>query len=117
MTKGKEKNTIVVLHDSKENVYKLVTKIAKKKDVILKAPHPIVQKYWDERHSQLSSFIQKQLEKIESDSPSELTGLEQHFFVDSEFSEVVRKNMNEIEVSLKNLSLQLEKLQFAYTNI
>ena len=83
----------------------------------MKKPHPIVQKYWDERHQKLSTFIQTQLERIESDGPSELTDLEQHLFVNPDFSEVVRKNMNEIEASLKNLSLQLEKLQFGYTNI
>ena len=115
--KGKEKNTIVIMHDSKANAYKLVTKIANKKEVIMKAPHPIVQKYWDERYQKLTSFIQGHLERIESDTPNELTGLEQHFFVDSEFATIVRKNMNEIETSLKNLNLQLEKLQFAYTNV
>lgn len=116
-SKGKQNHTILVKHDAKENVYKLVTKIANKTDVILKAPHPVVQKHWDERHQRLNSFIQSHLQRIESESPSTLNGLEQHLFVDPAFSEIVRKNMDEVENSLKNLKLQLEKLQFSYTNI
>lgn len=116
-SKGKEVHTIVVKHDAKENVYKLTTKMATKTEVIMKKPHAVVQKYWDERHQRLASFIDKQLQNIEQNQPNALQGLEQNFFVASEYAEIVRKNMEAVRESLQNLKLQLEKLQFSYTHI
>ena len=116
-TKGKEQNTIAVNHDSKQNIYKLTTKLTDRSEVTLKKPHPIVQKHWDERHQKLTSFIEKQIQNMEAQTPKDMDGLENNLFVEKEFAEIVKKNFEEVAGSLKNIKLQLEKLQFSYTNV
>ena len=49
--------------------------------------------------------------------PAEIDLLDQNLFVDGEFSEVVKKNFEEVAGNLRQLQLNLEKLQFSYTNI
>ena len=83
----------------------------------MKQPHPVVQKFWDERHQTLSTFVQSQLKNMEENTPTEIKDLENNLFVDADLAEVVRKNFVEVEKSLKELGLRLEKLQFAYTNV
>ena len=115
--KGKQDNTITINHDSKQHIYKLTTKLSDRAEVILKKPHAIVQKHWDERYQTLIAFIEKQMQNMQENSPEEINGLEKNLFVDEEFASIVKKNFEEVASSLKNLKLQLEKLQFSYTNI
>ena len=116
-SKGTQPHTIVVNHDAQQNIYKLVTKLADRSEVIMKAPHAIVQKHWDERYQKLTSFIDLQLSNMSDNTPEEINSLESNLFVDSDFAEIVKKNFVEVEASLRNLKLQLEKLQFAYTHV
>lgn len=116
-SKGKQNHTIVIHHDSQENVYSLNTRLVDKKEVILKKPHEVIQKYWDDRYQKLMQFIEKQLYNIAENKPKEITDLYQNFFVEAELADVVTRNFDEVETSLKNLKLQLEKLQFSYTKI
>jgi len=115
--KGKDANTIVVNHDAKLQVYKLTTKLADRSEVIMKAPHSIVQKYWDEQYQKLSAFITQQLDNMRNNAPEEIKGLSQNLFVNPEYSDIVKQNFTEVEKNLENLKLQLEKLQYAYTHI
>jgi len=115
--KGKTANTIVVNHDSKQVTYPLTTKLVDKTDVIMKAPHKILQKHWDERYHKLNSFIEQQLQNMTDNTPAEIDGAAKNFFVQEDFAEIVRKNFDEVKDSLGNLKLQLEKLQYSYTHI
>jgi MoxR-like ATPase len=54
---------------------------------------------------------------MSENTPEEINGLDKNLFVDADFAEIVKKNFEEVESSLKNLKLQLEKLQFSYTNV
>jgi MoxR-like ATPase len=116
-SKGKQNHTIVINHDSKQNIYKLTTKLIDKSEVIMKPPHDILQKHWDERYQKLTAFIQKQIQNMSENTPEEMNGLDKNLFVEADFAEIVKKNFAEVESSLKNLKLQLEKLQFSYTNV
>ncbi len=116
-SKGKQENTIDVHHDATETTYRLQTRLMDTSETITKKPHPIVQKFWDERYQKLTSFISQQLQNMEENRPEEIDLLSQNLFVDSEFSEVVKKNFEEVASSLQQLKLNLEKLQFSYTNI
>ncbi|MEM6699133.1 MAG: AAA family ATPase, partial [Bacteroidota bacterium] len=116
-SKGDQNHTIAIHHDSQQNIYKLTTKLMDKKEVIQKKPHTVVQKFWDERYQKLMSFIEQQLKNIEENQPEEISGLENNLFVEAEFAEIVKRNFEEVANSLKNLKLQLEKLQFSYTNM
>lgn len=117
VSKGKQKHTIIVNHDAEQNVYKLQTKLADKKEVIMKAPHVVLQKYWDEQYQKLTNFIDKQILNMSENQPEALNGLEGNLFVDAEHAGIVKQNFDEVFEQLKNLKLQLEKLQFSYTNI
>jgi len=116
-SKGKEKHSITVLHDAKENTYKLGVRLADKAQVIRKKPHPIVQKHWDERYQQLTDFIATQIQNMGDNSPIELETLTTNLFVESDFATIVKKNFEEVASSLQQLKLTLEQLQFSYTKI
>ncbi len=116
-SKGKEKNTIEVFHDSVKNIYTLSKRLVKKAQTITKKPHPIVQKYWDEQYQQLMDFIEKQLQNMTENAPEEINNLHQNLFVNTEFAEVVKQNFEEVGSNLQQLKLDLEKLQYYYTNV
>ena len=116
-SKGKQKHTITVLHDAKENTYKLGVRLADKAQVIRKKPHPIIQKHWDERHQQLTDFIATQIQNMADNSPVELETLTNNLFVEADFATIVKKNFEEVANSLQQLKLTLEQLQFSYTHV
>jgi len=113
--KGTAEHTIEVFYNSERYTYPLRTRKAERTEIIMKKPHELVQKHWDERHQRLMSYIDAQLEKVTEGGPAEFAGLEQNLFVESEFSEVVKANLKEVEEALQNLRLRLEKLQYSYT--
>ena len=115
--KGKQENTIEVYHDSATAIYRLQTRLIDQTEVITKKPHAIVQKFWDERHQQLTSFITQQLQNMTDNRPTEIDWLDKNLFVEAEFAEIVKKNFEEVATHLRQLQLSLEKLQFSYTNI
>ncbi|MEM8886821.1 MAG: AAA family ATPase [Bacteroidota bacterium] len=115
--KGKVENSIEVHHNSATIVYRLETRLIEKTEYLSKKPHDIVQKFWDERFQQLNSFITQQLENMKENQPVEIDALDQNLFVDPEFAEIVKKNFEEVRAHLQQLQLNLEKLQFAYTNV
>lgn len=115
--KGKEENTIEVHHDSNKVIYRLETRLMDKTEIINKKPHAIIQKFWDERYQQLNTFISGQLQNMSENRPAEIDELDKNMFVDIEFSDIVKKNFEEVEANLRQLQLGLEKLQFSYTNI
>ena len=77
----------------------------------------MVQRFWDERHQELSQFVSQQIQNMQEHAPREIEGLDKNLFVSEEYASVVRKNFDEVAENLKALSLQLEKLQFYYTNL
>ncbi|MEL7377040.1 MAG: AAA family ATPase [Bacteroidota bacterium] len=115
--KGKTENTIEVLHDSAKAIYTLETRLQDHTEIISKKPHKLVQQFWDDRYARLDSFIDQQLENMRDNRPAEIEQLDQNLFVSGEFTEVVTKNFEEVRTQLEQLKLNLEKLQFAYTNL
>ncbi|MEO0470800.1 MAG: AAA family ATPase [Bacteroidota bacterium] len=115
--KGKQPNTIVIYHDSREQIYPLRVKLAERTETIMKKPHAVVQRFWDERHQELSQFVQQQIQNMSDHAPAEIEGLDNNLFVNEEYAQIVRKNFDEVAESLRSLKLQLEKLQFYYTNL
>ena len=115
--KGQDNNTILVHHDSTANEYKLATRLVEKEEYIMKKPHPVVQKFWDERYSNLSQYVAEQLAKMDNEAPSELGGIKNNLFVDEDLSEVVSRNFDRTHTDLKELKLELEKIQYSYTEI
>ena len=77
----------------------------------------MLQKFWDERHSELLKFVNLQLEKMDTEAPPALKELAGHLFVEEDLSAVVRKNYDHTLTELKELKLTLEKTQYAYTNL
>jgi len=115
--KSAEPNTIVLFHDSVANSYKLKTRLTEKKEYIMKKPHRVVQKFWDERFVALSNYVKEQLARMESQTPGEMKELANNLFVDEDLSEVVTRNFDRTHNELKELKLALEKTQYLYTEI
>ena len=117
VAKGKQPNTIELFQDSNISIYQLQTRLIEKEEYISKKPHPVLQKFWDERMERLNSFINQQLDNMNNNKPVELNQLDKNLFVDEDYLDVVKKNYDEVLGSLHQLQLQLEKLQYAYINV
>ena len=115
--KAPEAHTILVHHNAEQNRYPLLTRQVERTELIPKPPHKLLLKHWDERSARLIDYIDQQLQKIADDGPAELAHLEHNLFVDAEYAAVVRANLDEVAAALRNLRLQLEKTQYAYTNV
>ncbi|PHN06061.1 AAA family ATPase [Flavilitoribacter nigricans] len=115
--KSTEEHTIEVYYNSVRFTYPLRTRKAERTEVIMKPPHEIVQKHWDERHQRLMSYIDAQLAKMEEGKPAEMSDLQDNLFVNQDFSEVVLSNFREVAESLQSIRLRLEQLQYTYTNV
>jgi len=115
--KGEDANTIMIHHNSNVNAYKLKTRLQEKKEFITKKPHNLVQKFWDERYSELSQYVTTQISKMVDDAPSEIKELDGNLFVDEDLSVVVRRNYDHTLGELKELKLTLEKTQYYYTEL
>ena len=113
--KGKNLNTLIIFHDSIPNEYKLKSVLAEKQEYIIKKPHAIVQKFWDERYITMSKFVKEQLNKMEAQAPSEIKHLDKNLFVNTDLSEVVTRNFDKTLAELKELKLSLDKIQYLYT--
>ena len=81
---------------------------------VFKAPHALVQKYWDEWSTKLDDFIQEKQAILNSDRPQELDSIEKHLFIESTLAKIVSSNIDEVHEKLENLQLRLEKAKFAY---
>ena len=115
--KGKERNTVTIFHDSIANHYKLKTKLSERKEYIIKKPHRVVQKYWDERYAEMDRYLTDQIDMMQNQAPAEIRGASTNLFVDEDLSEVVTRNYNRTLNDLKELKLALEKTQYLYTQI
>lgn len=115
--KSTEEHTIEVYYNSVRYTYPLRTRKAERTEVIMKKPHAIVQKHWDERYQRLMAYIDSQLKKMGTGKPAEMERLSDNLFVNQDFSEVVLSNFREVEESLQGLRLRLEQLQYLYTNV
>lgn len=112
--KGPRENTIEVNFNGTDQVFRLKTSLVERTEVIRKKPHRVLEKFWDQRHGQLTEYIKQQRAAITERGPEELTNIGEHLFVDSAYAEVVSANLREVEEALASLSLRLEKLHFEY---
>ncbi|GAB5552326.1 MAG: AAA family ATPase [Saprospiraceae bacterium] len=115
--RGDAQYTIDVEFNSVTYTYLLTTVKGEKTDIIFKKPHDIVAKHWEERFQRVTQYIEKQEALIANQAPEELTGLDQHLFVDAAYAEIVQANMDEVKEALKGLKLRLEKIRFAYSSL
>ncbi|MEL7119306.1 MAG: AAA family ATPase [Bacteroidota bacterium] len=115
--KSTKEHTIEVIFNSVTYNYPLKTHKIERKEVVYKKPHQIVEKYWEERYERLMTYIQQQEAHIDSDAPLELNAIEYNLFVEPNLSEIVKANMQEVQDSLRQLKLKLEKIQYAYASL
>jgi MoxR-like ATPase len=115
--KSPKQHTIEVFYNSKTYSYPLKTKQVERSEVIFKKPHSVVEKFWEERYDKLWNYIETQEQKIAAHAPNQLNHLDANLFVDSELSEVVRTNLEEVRKALEGLKLRLEKLQHSYVSL
>lgn len=109
-----EKHTIEILHNSQTIPLKMKTVAREKTEYIKKKPHPLVQKFWNEKAQELKNYIQQQQQKLTEEAPVELKHLKTNLFVPAPLAQIVERNMNESKKVLQNLALQLEKIVHLY---
>ncbi|OAV46163.1 AAA family ATPase [Lewinella sp. 4G2] len=114
--KGPKENTIEVNFNGTDRVFPLKTALIERTEVIRKKPHRVLEKFWDQRHEQLTSYISQQRQAIKENGPEELTEIGKHLFVEEAYAEVVGANLREVEEALAGLALRLEKLHFEYAD-
>lgn len=112
--KGTNPFSVEILHNDISYFYSLKTKKTEKLETIRKEPHAAVRSFWEQKHSQLSRYVQEKWEQLEADAPPELQGIDQHLLVDNSLADIVTANQLEVKKALKQLQLRLEKLQFSY---
>lgn len=116
-TKASQPNAVEIQYDSQKSTYQLDTLLVSRYQIINKKPHPLLQKHWDERYQSITAYIQQQLDRIRTDAPAQTSRLRDNLFVEAEKAAIVLSNLQEVSNALESLKLQLEKVQFAYTNI
>ncbi len=112
-----EENSIEIFYNSKTTRYPLKTQKAETTEVILKKPHPVILKYWDERIETLQKYILEQKAKLNQESPDELNHLQENLFVHPNLSQIVEANMKDVIKTLDTLELRVEKLAFYYQSL
>ncbi|MEO0726102.1 MAG: AAA family ATPase [Bacteroidota bacterium] len=115
--KGEKENSILTNFNGQLQSFTLATRQQERTEIIYKKPHSVVAKFWNERFQQLTHYIEQQQEQIRVHEASELALLEDHLFVESEWAEVVKTNLEEVKTALQNLHLRLEKLQYSYAKV
>ncbi len=115
--KGGRENTIIINFNGDLQTFDLETVKRERTEIIYKKPHKVVAQFWDERFERLSHYITEQSQKLDSQAPAELDGIDGNLFVDRQWSEVVSANLEEVKMALQNLQLRLEKLQFSYAKV
>jgi MoxR-like ATPase len=108
---------LIINYNARLYTFSLLTDKAEKKEFIYKKPHPLILRYWNDRASQLGSFILDQKENIKNNMPEALLHLRNNLFVAPELSELVEANLRESADSLDTLALHIEKIKHLYESI
>lgn len=112
--KSKEENQIVVMHNSQTMSFNLRTEKKELTEYVHKQPHPVVLKYWNERHEYLEKYVKDLQEKMTTEAPEAMAHLRDNLFVDESLAPIVEANMNDSSNALNTLGLQLEKIRHYY---
>ncbi|MGF1532677.1 MAG: AAA family ATPase [Bernardetiaceae bacterium] len=115
--RSKEAHQIDVFHNAQLLPFQMRVQKIEKHEEIPRPPHPLVRKYWDESIQQLSDYIDKHLQSLDTDAPEALQGLDDHLFVPRHLSQIVRSNLNASINTLNSLRIRLEKLQHSYLRL
>jgi MoxR-like ATPase len=108
---------LIINYNARLYTFQLLTDKAEKTEFIYKKPHPLVQRYWNDRASQLGSFILEQKDTIKNNMPEALLHLRNNLFVAPELSELVEANLRESADTLDSLALHIEKIKHLYESI
>jgi MoxR-like ATPase len=111
-SRGKEEYTIRVNYNSQHYTYRLKTQKIEKTESIKREAHPLLQKHWEERYVQITTYMATQLEKLQTYQKEELK-LE-NLFVESKLMEIVTANLEDTIAVLKRLQIQMEKIKYSY---
>ncbi len=114
--RGFDENVIDFEYNAESISLRLRTEKVEKIETIVKKPHRLLTKHWEERVKTLSSYVEQQLERTENEGPDELHHLTDNLFVPAPLSKIVRSNLEEVKQALVRFKLRLEKIQHAYTH-
>ncbi len=112
-----QEHCIDIYYNAQVYTLKLKTVQREKTEITLKKPHPLIEKFWDERVNTLLQYIQQQQERLQKERPEELEGLQEHFFVPAAMADIVSANIQEVKRQLNSLHLQVEKIAHSYRSI
>jgi MoxR-like ATPase len=110
-------NEIEIQHNAQTLVLKMRTHQVEKDEILYKAPHALLKKYWNEQITQILAYIDKQLDFIDQNPPQDLQHLDDNLFVPKSLSKIVRANLVDTINTLHELRLQVEKMQHYYLSL
>ena len=114
--KTDEEFSLRVKHNSELHRLQLQTYQKEKASYLHKKPHPLVEKFWDERYEKLENYLEEKMAYVEHEKPAELLEGRSHLFIDQKLIPVVEENHREVSDALADLKLSLEKIRHSYKN-
>ncbi len=103
-------------HNSEMHRLELQTYQKEKATFIHKKPHPLVEKFWDERYEKLEAYLDEKIAYVQKEKPAELLQGQGHLFIDEKLIPVVEENHRRVSDTLADLKLSLEKIRHRYKN-
>lgn len=114
--KGVEQFTVQIDHNSQRHNLSLQTYQRERTEFLFKAPHPLVEKFWEERFEKIAAYLRAQTGKVQQQAPAPLVAGRGNIFIDEKLLPVVEANHREVLESLQGLELSLEKTRHLYQN-
>lgn len=115
--KSKQPHTVDIIYNSVESAYPLETNKIERLETILKKPHPLVEKHWNDRTEQILRYTQEAQKRLQDEVPEELAHLKKNIFIEERLADIVQANWQEVKEVLERLRLRLEKITHAYTHL
>ncbi|MGY6562549.1 MAG: AAA family ATPase [Luteibaculaceae bacterium] len=107
-------NAVVLKYNDVNYTFPLQTHMAQITKKILRSPHPLIKKYWDEKFNNINEYIFNQQQWIKEEMPNQLIDGAGNLFIESGLEKIVNKNLEEVKQSLNELSIALEQVKFSY---
>ncbi len=115
--KSEKEHHLEISYNGSEFTLPLRTHKVERSEVIMKKPHELVRKHWNERAEQLRTYMVENRRRLIEEEPEEIGTIHQHLFVPARLGEIVKANLQEVAAVLDKLELRLEKVEYAYESL
>ncbi len=115
--RSSQPHSIDIIYNSLETQYPLTTTKVERMETIMKKPHKLVEKHWNEQAEQIGQYLKTQQQRLNKETPEELAHLQHNLFIEKRLATIVEANWQEVKEALEQLRLRLEKAVHAYSHL